>query len=42
MGYIFLLKGIAIDFAMAVPVGPIEILCIRKSLTEGRKFICLT
>jgi threonine/homoserine/homoserine lactone efflux protein len=30
------LKGIIIGFAMAVPVGPIGILCIRKTLTEGR------
>jgi len=34
--YIFFLKGIAIGFAMAIPVGPIGILCIRKTLTEGR------
>jgi len=32
----FFLKGIAIGFAMAVPVGPIGIMCIRKTLTEGR------
>ena len=31
-----LLKGILIGFAMAVPVGPIGIMCIRKTLTEGR------
>ena len=30
------LKGILIGFAMAVPVGPIGILCIRKTLTDGR------
>lgn len=36
MDYIFFLKGIAIGFAMAVPVGPIGIMCIRKTLTEGR------
>jgi threonine/homoserine/homoserine lactone efflux protein len=30
------LKGIIIGFAMAVPIGPIGILCIRKTLTEGR------
>lgn len=30
------LKGILIGFAMAVPVGPIGIICIRKTLTEGR------
>lgn len=36
MDYIFFLKGLAIGFAMAIPVGPIGILCIRKTLTEGR------
>jgi threonine/homoserine/homoserine lactone efflux protein len=30
------LKGILIGFAMAVPVGPIGIICIRKTLTGGR------
>jgi threonine/homoserine/homoserine lactone efflux protein len=30
------LKGIIIGFALAVPLGPIGILCIRKTLTEGR------
>jgi threonine/homoserine/homoserine lactone efflux protein len=30
------LKGIFIGFAMAVPVGPIGIMCIRKTLTGGR------
>ncbi|OGU37461.1 MAG: lysine transporter LysE [Ignavibacteria bacterium GWB2_35_6b] len=29
-------KGILIGFAMAVPLGPIGIICIRKTLTEGR------
>jgi threonine/homoserine/homoserine lactone efflux protein len=32
----FLFKGIIIGFAMAVPIGPIGIMCIRKTLTEGR------
>jgi len=32
----YFLKGIIIGFAMAIPVGPIGILCIRKTLTEGR------
>lgn len=31
-----ILKGIMIGFAMAVPIGPIGIMCIRKTLTEGR------
>jgi threonine/homoserine/homoserine lactone efflux protein len=30
------LRGILIGFAMAVPVGPIGIMCIRKTLTDGR------
>ena len=33
---IIFLKGILIGFAMAVPVGPIGIMCIRKTLTDGR------
>jgi threonine/homoserine/homoserine lactone efflux protein len=33
---ILFLKGIVIGFVMAVPVGPIGIMCIRKTLTEGR------
>ena len=32
---IFLLKGLVIGFAMAVPIGPIGIMCIRKTLAEG-------
>lgn len=32
----YFLKGIIIGFAMAIPVGPIGILCIRKTLAEGR------
>jgi len=36
MDIIFFLKGVVIGFSMAVPVGPIGILCIRRILTEGR------
>ncbi len=36
MALIILLKGIFIGFAMAVPLGPIGIMCIRRTLTEGR------
>jgi len=36
MELIIFLKGIFIGFAMAVPIGPIGIMCIRKTLTEGR------
>lgn len=32
----FFLKGIVIGFVMAIPIGPIGIMCIRKTLTEGR------
>jgi threonine/homoserine/homoserine lactone efflux protein len=33
----FLLKGVVIGFSIAAPVGPIGILCIRRSLAEGRR-----
>jgi threonine/homoserine/homoserine lactone efflux protein len=36
MEFTFVFQGIVIGFAMAVPVGPIGILCIRKTLTGGR------
>lgn len=32
----FLLKGIILGFSIAAPVGPIGILCIRKTLQFGR------
>lgn len=31
-----LLKGIVIGFSIAAPVGPVGMLCIRRSLTHGR------
>ncbi len=36
MDFTFFLKGVAIGFVMAIPIGPIGIMCIRKTLTEGR------
>jgi threonine/homoserine/homoserine lactone efflux protein len=36
MELVIFFKGIMIGFAMAVPIGPIGIMCIRKTLTEGR------
>jgi threonine/homoserine/homoserine lactone efflux protein len=33
--YTLLLKGIIIGFALALPIGPIGILCIRKTAAEG-------
>ena len=32
----FLVKGLAIGFSIAAPVGPIGVLCIRRSLANGR------
>lgn len=32
----FLLKGLIIGFSIAAPVGPIGLLCIRRTLAEGR------
>ncbi|MDI6856866.1 MAG: LysE family transporter [Dehalococcoidia bacterium] len=36
MDFAFLFKGIAIGFAIAVPVGPIGAICIGRTLSEGR------
>ena len=32
----FLIKGLVIGLAIAAPVGPIGVLCIRRTLAEGR------
>ena len=32
----YLVKGLVIGFAIAAPVGPIGVLCIRRTLAEGR------
>jgi threonine/homoserine/homoserine lactone efflux protein len=34
----FLLRGLIIGFSIAAPVGPIGVLCIRRTLAEGRTF----
>lgn len=34
----FLLKGLLLGFSIAAPVGPIGILCIRRTLADGRKY----
>ncbi len=36
MSFDFFLKGIVLGFAIAAPVGPIGVLCIRKTLEFGR------
>ena len=33
----FFLKGLTVGFVIAVPIGPIGILCARRTLTHGRK-----
>src|SRR5687768_14276108 len=35
MGLEMLLKGMIIGFLIAVPVGPIGVLCIRRTLADG-------
>jgi threonine/homoserine/homoserine lactone efflux protein len=37
MDLIYFLKGLAIGFSLAAPVGPIGILCIRRTLAHGSK-----
>jgi len=37
MNFIFLLEGIAIGFSLAAPVGPVGVLCIRRTLAYGSK-----
>jgi threonine/homoserine/homoserine lactone efflux protein len=37
MNTIYLLKGLAIGFSLAAPVGPVGILCIRRTLAYGSK-----
>ncbi len=32
----FFLRGLLIGFSIAAPVGPIGVLCIRRTLTDGR------
>ena len=34
--FFFFLRGLLIGFAIAAPVGPIGVLCIRRTLTNGR------
>ena len=36
MDIAFLLRGLAIGFSIAAPVGPIGVLCIRRTLAAGR------
>lgn len=36
MDSFYYLRGLAIGFALAAPVGPVGILCIRRALADGR------
>jgi threonine/homoserine/homoserine lactone efflux protein len=36
MDYSLFLRGLLIGFSIAAPVGPIGVLCIRRTLTDGR------
>jgi len=36
MGISLFLRGLIIGFSIAAPVGPIGVLCIRRTLTDGR------
>ena len=36
MSWSFLVRGIVIGFSIAAPVGPIGMLCIRRTLADGR------
>lgn len=42
MDIAFLLRGLVIGFSIAAPVGPIGVLCIRRTLVHGRisGFVC--
>ena len=42
MNYEFAIKGLVIGLAIAAPVGPIGVLCIRRSLADGRLIGLLT
>jgi threonine/homoserine/homoserine lactone efflux protein len=34
--FLFFLRGLGLGFAIAAPVGPIGVLCIRRTLADGR------
>jgi threonine/homoserine/homoserine lactone efflux protein len=38
MLFITLLKGIAVGIVIALPVGPVGVLCVRRTLFEGARF----
>lgn len=36
LSFLFLLRGLVIGLSIAAPVGPIGVLCIRRTLTKGQ------
>ena len=38
MDFNFLINGIILGFSIAAPIGPIGVLCIRRTLAEGRAY----
>lgn len=38
----FLLKGVAVGFVVAAPVGPVGVLCVRRTLVRGSVSGCAT
>ena len=36
--WLFWIKGLVLGFSIAAPVGPIGLLCIRRTLNDGRRF----
>lgn len=42
MDFSYLIKGLIIGFSIAAPVGPIGVLCIRRTLAEGLIFGLIT
>jgi Putative threonine efflux protein len=38
MDITFLIRGFVIGLSIAAPIGPINVLCIRRTLAEGRLF----
>jgi threonine/homoserine/homoserine lactone efflux protein len=38
MDYVLFIKGIVIGVLIAVPVGPVAVLCIQRTLLEGRRY----
>ena len=37
MAFITFIKGLLLGFGLSIPIGPVGILCLRHSLTKGRK-----